>query len=153
MKNSPSRDGSVLCPSAQADWHGSVAIGVVGGTANEPRVTHLPNTLPVTDSLIALTRPVTPTEVFRFAAPCRRDRCLHFETQECQLAKRIVRLLPPVKDELPLCAIRPQCRWWQQEGATACLRCPQVVTDNYNPSNVMCEAATPPDFRLARQDD
>jgi hypothetical protein len=143
MAGTISSDGVVLCPSAQADWQGSVAIGVVGGSANEPRVTHFPNALPVTKDLIALTKPVTPGEVFRFAAPCRCGGCVHFNEEECHLATRIVQLLPSVSERLPRCSIRPYCRWWRQEGKAACLRCPQVITDNYNPSMLMQEIATP----------
>jgi len=133
----------ILCPSAQADWQDSVAIGVIAGTAEEPRLVHLQNTMPVTDELLALSDPVTPTEVFRFAAPCMCTGCLHFEQQKCQLASKIATILPAVTDELPSCSIRPRCRWWQQEGKAACVRCPQVVTDNYNPSDIMRSAAAP----------
>jgi hypothetical protein len=146
MKKSTSRNGLVLCPSAQADWQGSVAIGVVGGTADEPKVTHFPNALPVTEDLIALSNPVTPGEVFRFAAPCRCAGCVHFVNEQCHLATRIVQQLPSVSERVPGCSIRPHCRWWQQEGKAACLRCAQVVTDNYNPSTVMREVATGGEF-------
>lgn len=132
-----------FCPSAQPDWKDSVAIGVVGGAADNPKVTHFRNTLPVTEDLLALTTPVTPGEVVRFAAPCLRSGCVHFEHDQCSLAGRIVRLLPEVTARLPICPIRPRCRWWQQEGKAACARCPQVVTDNYNPSREMREAANP----------
>jgi hypothetical protein len=54
-----------------------------------------------------------------------------------------VKFLPIATDELTPCAIRPRCRWWQQEGKAACSRCPQVVTDNYNPSELMIQAASP----------
>jgi hypothetical protein len=97
----------------------------------------------VTDEMLALSEPVTPTEVFRFAAPCLGTGCLHFGQQKCHLARNIVKILPAVTEQLPSCAIRPDCRWWQQEGKEACLRCPQVVTDNYNPSQSMRAAATP----------
>ena len=143
MAEASSPENQILCPSAQPDWQGSVAIGVIGGTAQEPIVTHFPNTLPVTNELLALSDPVTPTEVFRFAAPCLRGGCLHFKQQKCQLASNIVNILPVVMDHLPSCAIRPHCRWWQQEGKEACSRCPQVVTDNYNPSESMRAAGTP----------
>ena len=56
---------------------------------------------------------------------------------------RIVQLLPPVVDGLPACHLRPDCRWWQQEGKEACLRCPQVVTDVRNPSELYRQAADP----------
>jgi hypothetical protein len=136
-------DARAICPSAQPQWEGSVAIGVVGGTAQEPRVTHLSPLLPVTSELLTLANPVAPTEVFRFAAPCLRGECRHFADAKCNLAARIVELLPVVSDKLPTCAIRPNCRWWLQEGKAACFRCPQVVTDNYNPSQMMRLAADP----------
>ena len=132
-----------LCPSAQPSWQGSAAIGVIGGTADDPRMSHFPSPIPVTDELLSLAKPVTPPEVFRFAAPCMCSGCLHFQDQKCHLAIRIVNWLPPVTDKLPACPIRPRCRWWVQEGQAACMRCPQIVTDNYNPSQRMRLAATP----------
>jgi hypothetical protein len=138
------RKKAPLCPSAQADWSGSVVIGVVGGSAEEPRLTPLAKRLPVTDKLLALSHPVSPTEVFRFAAPCRQAACAHFAESKCQLARRVAEILPAVTPELPVCSVRENCRWWQQEGPRACARCPQVVTDNYNPSEQMREAAYKP---------
>jgi hypothetical protein len=135
--------GPALCPSAQSGWEGSVAIGVIAGTVDQPRVVNFATPQHVTDELLALSAPVTPTEVFRFAAPCMCAGCVHFADDECRLATRIVKLLSPVTDRLPRCAIRPQCRWWRQEGRAACLRCPQVVTANYNPSDAMRLAADP----------
>lgn len=130
-----------LCPSAQADWEGSVAIGVCGGTADEPRLTHFESALPLDDDLLSLADPVTPAEVFRMAAPCLCTGCVHFENATCRLAERLVQILPAVTSHLPKCPIRPHCRWWQQEGAAACLRCPQVVTDNYNAADEMRRVA------------
>jgi hypothetical protein len=134
-------DPPALCPSAQPDWEGAVAIGVVGGTPDEPRLRHLDRARPATPELLALAQPVTPAEVFRFAAPCRCDGCVHFTAEQCRLAERVVKVLIPVVAKPPACPIRPSCRWWQQEGGAACLRCPQVVTDNYHPSGAMVEAA------------
>lgn len=133
-----------LCPSAQPEWQGSLVIGVVGGTAEKPYVSHLDNSQPVTVELLKLADPVSPTEVFRFAAPCLCKGCAHFESDRCHLVERVVKLLPIVTTDLPACEIRPSCRWWQQEGIAACLRCPQVVTNNYNPSPLMIQAALPP---------
>ncbi len=134
-------DALVRCPSAQPEWDGSVIIGVVGGTAAEPRVAHVSPSLPVTHELLDLASPVSPAEVFRFAAPCLGGGCLHFANATCHLAAKIVELLPQVSDKLPACAVRPQCRWWLQEGKAACFRCSQVVTKNYNPSRLMRLAA------------
>lgn len=132
-----------LCPSAQPEMAGSVVFAVVGGTAKEPLLAHLTHPQPVTDELLALSAPVTPTEVFRFAAPCANSACQHFDGSNCRLATKIVHLLPEVVAGLPPCRIRPNCRWWQQEGLRACMRCPQIVTENYFSSEQLRQAADP----------
>lgn len=134
---------ALLCPSAQPEWADSKAIGVVGGTREEPRVSPFASAMPVTKELLGLSSPVSPTEVFRFAAKCVHERCAHFQNSKCQLIERIVGVLPPVSLEVPFCSIRKTCRWWQQLGAAACVRCPQVVTDNYNPSEIMVSVSEP----------
>jgi hypothetical protein len=138
----PSED-ALFCPSARPEWRGSVAIGVVNGTAAEPAVRPFTEPRAVTADLLKLSEPVTPTEVFRFAAPCLRRGCAHYETGTCRLGERVARLLPEVVGSLPSCPIRDRCRWWSQEGAAACLRCPQVVSDNYRPSPTMVRVALP----------
>jgi len=132
-----------LCPSAQPDWDGAVAIGVVGGTVDEPRITPLERPLPVTDGLLRLAEPVTPSEVFRFAAPCLCEGCGHFEGSTCKLAAKIVHMVPAAGETLPVCEIRPRCRWFRQEGRNACLRCPLVVTADAHPSPEILFAADP----------
>ncbi len=120
-----------LCPSAAPDWDGSHVFGVVGGSAAEPRVGYLIKPQPATPDLLGLTGLVSPTKVLRMAAPCAHGRCQHFDgvRDQCRLAAKLVRQLPQVADRPPPCRIRPECRWWQQEGKAACLRCPQVVTE------------------------
>jgi hypothetical protein len=143
MSNAPGVELVKSCPSAQPSWEGSVAIGVVEGTANEPRLAYFAKPQSVTDQLLALSGPVNPTEIFRFVAPCAEDRCVHFHDRHCELVTQIVQLLPTVVEIIPACKIRPNCRWWFQEGKSACARCPQIVTDNHNPSDEMRVAATP----------
>jgi hypothetical protein len=116
------------CPSAQPDWPSARIIGVVGGTPEQAQVAFLDEPAPLNKELLALAEPLQPTEVFRFTAPCASAACTHFGEGRCRLASKIVRLLSEATSELPPCAIRPQCRWWGQEGPAACLRCPQVVT-------------------------
>jgi predicted ribosomally synthesized peptide with nif11-like leader len=132
-----------LCPSAQPDWSNSVVFAISAGTVEAPEVVHLPELQPVTKELLALAEPVTPTEVFRFAAPCAEKGCTHFDGSQCQLVERIVAGVPTVADTLPPCRIRQDCRWWQQEGKEACFRCTQIVTNNYSPSDEVRKAATP----------
>jgi len=117
--------------------------GVMGGTATEPCLSYLDETAPVSEDILALAGAVKPTEVFRLAAPCVESKCCHFDGQDCRLVTRIVQILPAVADSLPICAIRKDCRWFQQEGKPACMRCPQVVTLNCAASDDMVQAATP----------
>ncbi len=106
-----------FCPSAEPEMAGSMVLGVVEGTVDEPRVGYLAEPLPVTDRVLALSRPVEPTEIFRFAAPCANSACQHFDGSHCLLATRIVQLLPagrggiasvPTALKVPLVATRRQ---------------------------------------------
>lgn len=130
-----------LCPSARPELADSVVFGILNGTVEEPRVTYLKQPQLVTDELIAQASPVTPTEIFRIAAPCATSACQHFDGKNCRIAQRTVEHLLTVVEELPACSIRASCRWWQQEGKAACMRCPQIITDDYNPSQLMREVA------------
>ena len=131
------------CPSAQPDMEGSVVFGVVGGTAQEPRLSYLEEPQAVTSDLLALADPVEPTKVFRFAAPCAGSGCKHFDGVDCKLAKRTVQMLPAAVTKLPPCRLRPNCRWWRQEGKLACMRCPMVVTRVKNPTDQQRRYADP----------
>ena len=141
MKQSES--SGLLCPSAHPEMAGSRVFGVMGGTVGEPRLLYLDEPVAASEDLMALAGPVKPIEVFRIAAPCVESKCRHFDGRDCQLATRIVQILPAVSNSLPACRVRHECRWFHQEGGAACLRCPQVITQNYSPSDDMVRAATP----------
>ena len=122
---------------------GSVAFGVVGGTTEEPRVSWIEKPVPVTGDLLALTGDVPPTQVLRIAAPCQENACCHFDGSDCNLATKLVQLMPAVAQSLPPCRIRPDCRWFVQEGRAACAVCPQIITYSVDPSKELSLAATP----------
>ncbi|WP_335935066.1 hypothetical protein [Streptomyces sp. PTD5-9] len=126
----------LLCPSAPAQPE-SVLIGVVSGSVDDTRIIPTERAMPVTPELIDMTGPVAPTEVFRFAATCRTNGCIHFKNAACQIAVRSAALLDEVVTELPKCPIRTQCRWFHQEGGDLCRRCPQIVTRQFAPSAEM----------------
>ncbi|WP_201253421.1 nitrogen fixation protein [Nodularia spumigena] len=134
---------TTLCPSARPEPGESLVFGVIGGTVTEPRVAYLKQPQTMTEELIAKVSPATPAEVFRTASTCATNNCQHFDGQDCGLVTRIVDQFPIALEELPPCSIRRDCRWWQQEGKAACMRCPQVITDNYNASELMIQVATP----------
>jgi hypothetical protein len=141
--NGPRQSIAPLCPSAQPQTQGSLLIGVVGGSVDQPRAEFLEAPRPVTEDLLQLTYPVAPTEVLRVAAPCIGGACHHFVGRRCALAAKVVQLLPAVVDQVPDCPIRPECRWFSQEGPAACQRCPQVITHDLRPSPEMQLAANP----------
>lgn len=134
----------LLCPSAQPTMPDAQAIGLVDHTLDVPEVGYLERPLPVTAELLESTAPVRPTEIFRFSAPCQTDACSHWDGTDCGLVTRITQLLPVVSLVLPRCNIRNDCRWFQQAGRAACTRCPQVLTQNEDPSDDMRTAAAPP---------
>lgn len=133
----------LMCPSAQPEMEDSVVLGVLENAPEGQRLAWIEKPQPITPQLLSLTGEVDPRNIFRFAARCEESRCVHFDGKDCQLASRIVQILPVVVDALPACRIRPECRWYQQEGKDACLRCPEVVTHLENPTAEMVQAATP----------
>jgi hypothetical protein len=143
MENFTKSQKIPFCPSARPEIPNSVVFGIINGTVEEPKVTYLKEAQSVTEELLAKVSPVSPAEVFRTAATCATDKCQHFDGNNCRLAQRIVAQLPPVSEQLPACAIRKECRWFQQEGKAACLRCPQIVTDNANASELMQQVSMP----------
>lgn len=134
----------LLCPSAQPDMRDARLLGVTGGTAEKPELVYLNERVPITDELMAQAAPARPGQIFRIAAQCDENSCTHFDGTRCRLAARIVQILPAVTEGLPACVIRPTCRWYQQEGRAACLRCPQVITETYGPNEDYKRAALGP---------
>jgi hypothetical protein len=131
-----------LCPSADPTDAQARLIGVVQG-ADEGRIGYLAVPQAVTPDLLALSGSLDPREVMRVAAPCAGGACAHFDGADCRLAQRIVTRLAPVTQRLPRCGIRPECRWFGQEGAEACRRCPGVVTRDVAPTDTMRQVAAP----------
>jgi hypothetical protein len=141
---------SKLCPSAQPGMEncrvlGLVDLGLVDSEARSdadkpaPRIVYLNEILPATTDVLALSAPLKPTEVFRLSATCEEHKCPHFDGVDCRLATRIVQTLPAVVDKLPPCTIRKDCRWFSQEGAAACHRCPVITTVSYDLSPAALE--------------
>lgn len=123
---------SKLCPSAQPGMERATILGVVQQDGPTPVVEYLNERLAATPEVLALAAPLKPTEVFRLAATCAEHKCPHFDGADCQLASRVVNMLPPAVDSLPPCSIRKECRWHFQEGEAACRRCPEITTVSYD---------------------
>lgn len=130
-----------LCPSAQPGMEQCRILGVVQRDGPTPMLQYLNEHVPATDEVLAMAAPLKPTEVFRLAATCAEHKCPHFDGADCQLATRIVQILPAAVTTLPPCIIRQECRWYSQEGGAACRRCPEVTTVNYDLSAVSQEVS------------
>lgn len=132
MISSPGQDRKVLfCPSAQPGLAGSMIVGVVETLAGEARISYLDRPVKVPDgTMMALACNHNATRVFRFAAPCQKDECANWSGSRCRVAEQLVQILPLAGSNLPDCNLRRICRWFEQEGGSACIRCPQVVTDD-----------------------
>ena len=128
---------TILCPSITSIDPDTQVFGVLTWSPQDGfRVGYLTEAIPATPEILAAAAPAKPTEVFRAASPCMERGCKHFDGANCQLVKRITAMLDPVVSALPRCAIRPVCRWFRQEGREACLRCPQVTTEQRNPTEL-----------------
>lgn len=126
----PRKTRRFRCPSAAPEDGDAELLGIVLGTPESPRMQFV-GPRAVTPELLALAGPVRPTEVFRFVGTCLDNGCAHFREGHCGVAAAVVAHLPAVEGaSLPRCGIRSDCRWWHEQGADACRRCPSVVTDD-----------------------
>ena len=140
-KNFPNTSETTLCPSSQPDKNDALVFGIVEGTVESPKISYLKRSQPIKE--ITPSIEVKPTEMLRIASSCQEKGCSHFDGTDCRLAAKIVERLPAVTEALPPCQIRSDCRWWKQEGKSACLRCPQLVTENYYGSSLLEQVAEP----------
>lgn len=131
MKSTASQT-DLSCPSAQPDMAGAKVLGIVEDREGLPEISYLDTPRDVDQEILDLAKPLSPTEVFRFAGKCVTSKCQHFNGDTCSLASRISKLTEEVVTSAPKCVIRKSCRWFQQEGLQICYRCPQVTT-NFDP--------------------
>ena len=138
---------SKLCPSAQPGMDQCRVLGVVQRDGPAPMLQYLSEPLAATPEVLAMAAPLKATEVFRLAATCAEHKCPHFDGADCQLATRVVQILPMVVDTLPPCLIRKECRWYSQEGGAACKRCPAITTATYEMTPTMREVSGLPAYQ------
>ncbi len=108
---------------------GNLLFGII---RPDGRVVALQPPLPVTQTFAdkasaAGRRP--PEARFRFAGPCVTSDCLHWKDERCGLGDAVARTAesrgPAAK--VAHCAIRPSCRWWHEQGGSACQVCPRIA--------------------------
>lgn len=135
---------ALKCPSAQRGMGDVQILGVIFRDSDKPQLAYLDEAMPATPETLELAKPLEPSQVFRLSARCEEKKCTHFDGVDCQLAVRIAKMLPQVVDQLPGCNIRRDCRWFRQEGGTACVRCPQIVTGTHNADEMLQRVAGVP---------
>lgn len=123
------RSETIMCP-AHLCKQGSQLLGV---RQNDGTTVILPQTLPVDDAFVKKVRnhPVKPERRFRFTNKCIEKGCEQWNEKGCSVGEKLVRLIESnmSNETLPACPIRKNCRWFVQEGAKACVVCPQILTE------------------------
>lgn len=119
----------VLCPSSRAK-PGAQLLGV---RQRDGTVAILPHTLPVDETFMEAVAadPTPPEQRFRFTNKCIESGCQQWQGGSCGVINHIVTFLDkiPSQEPLPACSIRPQCRWFLQQGKDTCTMCPYVLTE------------------------
>jgi hypothetical protein len=128
---------SATCPSAPCK-EGALLLGIV---LADGRVAFAQDRMVVDKAFVehATAAGSHPPETrFRFGSPCARGACHQWTGSRCGVIDAVLdeiqsQAIVPGNDtldaELPGCAIRPTCRWFEQSGAAACHVCDLVVTD------------------------
>jgi hypothetical protein len=132
----------IHCPSSRCK-PGSELIGV---RQDDGTVAILPTPLPVDKTFIEKVSHVSeaPEERFRFSNKCVESGCTQWTGSRCGVIDKFTGLfenLPSraalgetrsttaaAEENLPVCAIRPSCRWFLQSGPGACRACPYILT-------------------------
>lgn len=135
-----SNNENKLCPSSICH-SGALLLGVVGG---DKKVSLLSPPIPVNDEFVeAVNAAGEPEKRFRFAGKCAKSGCGQWTGTSCGVMDELAmanHLLEIINENLPACAIRPDCRWYSQEGAKACIICPHIVTQSEKSTTIVNEA-------------
>ncbi len=129
-KAPPDPANPLLCPSSPAQ-SGALLIGIV----QEGTVALLGTPMTIGQDFIDTAAQYgKPERRFRFSVPCAEGSCAHWTGAACGLIDISRRQageagLLAEGAALPRCAIRARCRWWRQDGSSACATCSLVVYD------------------------
>ena len=82
-------------------------------------------------------RDVEPEFSYRFAGPCHQSACKQWSDGECQLVNRLVYASSAITTGLPECGIRSRCRWFRQNGESACGVCSLVTRTMAKPGHAI----------------
>jgi len=128
MADKKLRHEKAMCPSARAE-PGATLLGLVG---EDGRVSYLKDRIEVDQAFIDLvSKDGPPEERLRFASTCVEGRCRQWNGTRCGVLKDVAPYLGSGEgtSSLQPCSIRPACRWYRQDGPSACRTCPGVITE------------------------
>lgn len=114
----------ILCPSA-AMTEGSLLFGLIDRRGH---VSYSQAAVPVSKKLLLhLPLAEDAEQQFRFASTCATSACTHW-AEGCSLSSRLSQFQVFAVDSdnnqaPPQCPIRPQCRWYLQDGPSICTAC------------------------------
>ena len=108
------------CPSI----HPHLARSVIGVYANDERkVRFVSEELPVPVTLGRIIEPHALALRARFAGRCITSGCTHWTGTGCRLGQVVAEVGTEINGQLPPCSIRKTCRWFIENGASACSPC------------------------------
>lgn len=117
-----------LCPSSRF----SVGSSLLGIRNDKDEMDILEEPIKITEEIYEQFKEedTKPEKTLRFTNKCVESGCAQWTGSKCGV---IENLLDKVEDEyvkntLPACSIRQDCRWFEQRGADSCKICPLVTT-------------------------
>lgn len=118
----------IMCPSSKA----SIGAKLLGVRQNDGTIAILPKPLLI-DELFTknAVNNSSPGRQFRFTNKCLESGCKQWKGNRCNVSDQIITAIDILSSntELPVCDIRPQCRWFIQNGTDACKVCPIVISE------------------------
>jgi hypothetical protein len=117
-----------MCPSSTCHT-GALLLGVV---QSDKKIALLQTPMPVTEDFVEKAfKAGDPEKRLRFAGRCAKSGCSQWTGSRCGVIDDAMKQMEFAIDNvaLPKCDIRPDCRWFNQNGADACKVCPYIITD------------------------
>lgn len=108
------------CPSIHPQLARSI-IGVCGNVSTRMRFVDEEVPIPVT--LHQIVDPQSLALRARFVGPCITSGCKHWTGAHCRLGQAVADVGAAGVDVLPNCAVRGTCRWFLENGPSACTPC------------------------------
>lgn len=119
----------MLCPSAAP----ATSARLLGIRRPDGRIGFVSPPLPVTDRFLERAGE-EPDARFRFTAPCETAGCGQWTRFGCGVGRLAAFTgMRSRSHAIPQCEVRPTCRWFIQEGVTACWGCQEIVRANSRP--------------------